>query len=144
MTTLQQVYDIAIRLMDAQHETGGHTDTPENREYLLRTPSLVNSLLDRLYPLSDTCPGTDGSRPVSPRVYAMDDQLDLDLRVAEGVLPYGLAGLLLSGEDPARADFFWQTFLEQCHECRFTLPAGEVAVEEVYGGIGGGNFGRWA
>ena len=141
MRTVQAVFDIAVGLMDAQNEATGASLTADTKVYALRTPHLLNSLLDRVYPASTTCSG-DG-RPVCPKVSTMDDTLDLDERLCCGVLPYGLAGLLLSEEDPARADFFWQTFLEQLLDTRLSLPAEDSAVADLYGGVGGGQYAQW-
>lgn len=147
LNTVQDVFDIAIRLMDAQNESTGSTDTADTKEYKLRTPSLLNSLLDRVYSGSDTYPASSGGkRPVCQKVSLMTDALDLDERICTGVLPYGLAGLLLSEENPNLGDFFWQTFLEQLEEAKRGMPTEIGAVEDVYGGFGGieyGRFSRW-
>ena len=76
----------------------------------------------------------------------MTDTLDMDERICTGVLPYGLAGLLLTEENPTLADFFWQTFLEQLAAAMAGLPTEIGDVEDVYGGFGGieyGRFSRW-
>ena len=141
MTTVQTIFDIAVRLMDEQHVSSGDTCTEDTRVYLLRTPSLLNSLLDRCAQLEGL--PEDGPRTV-PRVQAMEDPVDLDDRVCTGVLPYGLAGLLLSEEDPGRANFFWQTFLEQLRWGAFSLPGREQAVADHYGvALEHGQFGSW-
>lgn len=144
MNTVQDVFDIAVRLMDAQNESTGATDTADTKEYRLRTPSLVNSLLDRVYPASDTYRAAGkGLRPVCRKVSAMEDTLDLDERLCTGVLPYGLAGLLLTEENPSLANFFYQTFLEQLAEARAGLSAEIEDIEDAYGGLEYGRFGRW-
>lgn len=148
MNTVWEVFDIAIHLMDAQNESTGSTDTADTKEYRLRTPSLLNSLLDRVYPASDTYrfPG-DGRRPVCPKVKEMTDEIGLDERLCTGVLPYGLAALLLSEENPTLANFFWQSFLEQLEEAKRGLPAGADGVEDRYGFLGDcleyGRFSKW-
>lgn len=147
-TTVQEVFDIAIRLMDAQNESTGSTDTADTKEYRLRAPSLLNSILDRAYPASDNYPGTvDGKRPICGKVSAMSDEIGLDERLCTGVLPYGLAGLLLTEENPTLANFFWQTFLEQLEAAMQGIPSGEGSVEDCYGFLGDcleyGQFSRW-
>jgi len=145
LNTVQDVFDIAIRLMDAQNESTGATDTADTKEYALRTPSLLNSVLDRVYLGSDTYPsGEPGKRPICQKVSAMTDALDLDERICTGVLPYGLAGLLLTEENPTQAEFFWQTFLEQLAESKNGIPAEIGVVEDVYGGFGGIEYGRFS
>lgn len=148
MTTAQDVFDIAIRLMDAQNESTGATETADTKEYRLRAPSLLNSILDRAYPASDTWPeAADRKRPICPKVTAMTDEIDLDERICTGILPYGLAGLLLTEENPALANFFWQTFLEQLEEAKRGVPAGIDSVEDVYGFMNDnleyGQFAQW-
>lgn len=148
MSTVQDVFDIAIRLMDAQNESTGSTDTADTKEYRLRTPSLLNSILDRAYPASDNWPeAEDGKRPVCPKIAEMTDEIDLDERICTGLLPYGLAGLLLTEENPTLSNFFWQTFLEQLEEAKRQRPAREGGVEDTYGFmrdcIEYGRFARW-
>ena len=94
LNTVQDVFDIAIRLMDAQNESTGTTDTADTKEYRLRTPSLVNSLLDRVYPGSDTYATADpGKRPICPKVAAMTDTLALDERRRSPLRPRRFAAV---------------------------------------------------
>lgn len=148
LNTVQDVYDIAIRLMDAQNESTGSTDTADTKEYQVRTPSLLNSILDRAYPASDNWPkDVSDKRPVCPKVFSMTDPIELDERLCTGVLPYGLAGLLLTEENPTLADFFWQTFLEQLEAAKRGTPSGIDSIEDCYGlftdTIEFGQFSRW-
>ena len=174
MTTVQDVFDIAIRLMDAQNESTGSTETADTKEYRVRTPSLLNSILDRAYPASDNYPqgvcdirkaaepptaiqypqgvcdirkAAERKRPICPKVTAMDDEIQLDERICTGILPYGLAGLLLTEENPVLANFFWQTFLEQLEEAKRGVPSGIESVEDVYGFLSDtlefGKFSHW-
>ena len=41
LNTVQDVFGIAIRLIDAQNESTGSTKTSDTKEYELRTPSLL-------------------------------------------------------------------------------------------------------
>lgn len=148
MTTVQTVFDIAIRLMDAQNESTGSTETADTKEYRLRTPSLLNSILDRAYPASDNYPQSAGGvRPICPKVTAMTDEIDLDERICTGILPYGLAGLLLTEENRVLSNFFWQTFLEQLEEAKRGVPSGIDSVEDAYGfmtdNLEYGRFAQW-
>lgn len=148
LNTVQDVFDIAIRIIDAQNESSGSTNTADTREYMLRTPSLLNSILDRCYPASDTYQDAlkataPGKRPVCPKVFEMTDTIDLDERICTGVLPYGLAGLLLQEENPEVADFNWQTFLAQLDEAKSGLPSMISDIESPYGSIEYGEFSQW-
>lgn len=149
--TVQDVFDISIRLMDSQNESNGSTNTTDTREYAFRTPSLLNSILDQVYPASDTyVSAVNCIRPVLPSVSGMEDYLDLDDAICRNVLPYGLAALLLTEENPTLANFFWQTYLENLQRAKNSLPSEIESVEDVYGvsslytgGIEYGQFSRW-
>ena len=82
MQTVQFVFDMAIHLMDAQNESTGATETTDTHEYALRTPNLLNTLLDKVYPYSDTYPAvsneTNAERPYLESVTSLEDFLDLD------------------------------------------------------------------
>lgn len=143
MNTVQNVFDIAIHLMDAQNESTGGTNTSDTKEYALRTPNLLNSLLDRVYPASENYAAEVGKRAVCPKVSALTDTIKLDERLCCGVLPYGLAGLLLTEENPTLANFFWETFEEQLEEAKRGLPAGIEPVDDAYGGIEHGWYSQW-
>lgn len=98
MTSVQDVFDIAIRLMDAQNESTGATDTADTKEYALRTPSLLNSVLDRVYLGSDTYQsGEPGKRPICQKVSAMTDALDLDERICTGRSAVWIGGASADG-----------------------------------------------
>ena len=148
--TVQEVFDIAINLIDSQNESTGSTNTTDTKEYAFRTPSLLNSILDQVYPASDTyVPGTNGVRSTLPSVTALEDYLDLDDAVCRNVLPYGLAGLLLTEENPTLANFMWQTYLENLQQAKNRLPSETADVENVHGapfcgGIEYGWFSRWS
>ena len=72
---VQNVFDQAIHLMDAQNESTGSTTTADTKEYALRTPNIINTLLDQVYPYSGTYPSVeDGSseRPFLPSVSSLE------------------------------------------------------------------------
>ncbi len=159
METVQEVFDMAINLMDEQNESTGATETTDTHEYALRTPNLLNTLLDKVYPYSDTYPAvsneTNAERPYLESVTSLEDFLDLDSYICRNVLPYGLAALLIREENPTQANFLWQTFLENLEAAKKRLPSSGIeSVEDVYGGGDGssslgwggieyGWFGRW-
>lgn len=147
--TGQAIFDIAIHLMDAQNESTGSTETADTKEYKLRTPNILNNLMDRVYSSSDTYPQyTPGQpRPVCRKISDLSETLDLDERICTSVLPYGLAALLLTEEDPTRANFFWQVFWENLNEAKNGIPASAESIEDVYGvgaGLEYGQFAYWA
>lgn len=143
---VQAVFDKAMYLMDAQSESSGYTLITDTREYQVRTIGIVNTLLDLVYPASDTFqPAGDGSRPALPDVVSFEDTLDLDPRILRDILPHGLAAKLLSEENPQLANYFQQCFEQSLADARNRRPARFAAVEEAlpYGGIEYGRFGAW-
>lgn len=141
--TVQAVFDKAMYLIDAQNEASGNTNNADTQEYRVRTVGLLNNLLDKVYPASDTFHYTDdGKRPYLPDIKAFTDELDLDPRILRDVLPNGLAAKLLSEENPTLAGYFQQCFEEGLAESRRSVPA---SFEDIggYGGIEYGEFGRW-
>lgn len=143
MRRVQEIFDIAIHLMDEQSEATGSTRTSETEEYTFRTPSALNSILNWVYPYSDTyVQALNGKRPTYPKVVSMSDTVDMDDYICLSVLPYGLAARLAE-EGSAMKNWFEQTFLERMEAARSRLPATDGVVEDVYGGIEYGEFSRW-
>ena len=54
MTTVQEVFDAAIHLMDEQNESSGATETQDTTPYKVRTINILNVIIPSLYPYSDT------------------------------------------------------------------------------------------
>lgn len=113
MTTGNEVFDLAVHLMDEQNESNGKTRTQDTKEYEYRTLSILNVLCPELYPYSDTYPDIEtAKRPIIPMLTAMNQEIGLDDAICRSILPYGLAAHLLLGEDDAKASFFNQRYQE--------------------------------
>jgi len=133
MTTAQQVFEMAIALMDSQSDDG-KADTGDNSEYKNRTLPLLNILRGELYPFSDTYETDEEGRPIATQIRSFDKPIDLDDYVCQSVLPYGLAAHLLLAEDPATANFFQQRYDELKLTLARGLPSKSEDIEDVYGG----------
>jgi hypothetical protein len=130
-------------LIDGQNESTGITVNSDTKEYQVRTLGIINTLLDSVYPASDTFRiGADGKRPYLPDVKDFKDELDLDARCLREILPNGLAAKLLSEENPQLAKYFQESFEQGIAEARFSVPSSFEDVED-YGGIEYGQFGHW-
>ena len=107
MATVQEIFDMAIDLMDERDETTGSTNTADTREYILRTFSILNSGIQVLAPYSlNNEPCSFEKRPFAPFISTRDPQnpdfktnIPLDDSLAYGLLPFYLASLLKSSED---------------------------------------------
>ena len=142
-TTAQQVFETAMALMD-QLGTDGSPNTADNREYRDRTLPILNALRGELYPYSDTCVrDTRGGRPIAAAIRNMDEPIGLDDHICQSILPYALAAHLLLDENPSAASFFQQRYEELKNRLAVGMPAKSEDIEDLYGGIEYGQFGRW-
>lgn len=141
MTTVQQIFDMAIHLMDEQSETNGKTQTTDTAEYKYRTISILNALLPTIYPYTDSADRSKPGRPQIPMLkipqeYAEPDftqEVPVDDSIATGVLPYGLAAHLLASENDALSAWFLQRFNQAFYEIRSFMPASFEPISAPYG-----------
>ena len=96
MIMVQDVYDLAVKLMNEQDDGTGSTDSSELEGYRNRSIALLNILVSDLYNLSDNTSFPAGSKPVPNTLTAFTDGIDLDDRLAVNVLPFGLAGYFIT------------------------------------------------
>ncbi len=141
MTTVQQIFDAAIHLMDEQSETNGSTLTTDTQEYKFRTISILNTILPALYPYSDTYTFGADSRPVCPALLIPADtatpdfqqQIPLDDTLAFGVLPYALAAHLLAGENQELSAWFLNRYNQAFADLRSKIPGRFEPISTPYG-----------
>lgn len=136
MAKVQQIYDMAIHLMDEQSESTGETQTVDTQEYKFRTISILNSVIPALAPYSEK-PWKDRSSAIlfagdfqNPR---MDQEIPLDDTICFSVLPYYLAAQLLSGENEELAAWFLNRYREVFLDLRSRVPAEFESIRPVYG-----------
>ena len=147
------VFQRAITIMDELSDTGKYK-YEDTDEYRYRTLSILNILINELYPYSDTYPKytewESGRRPV---LLPLDDlyvEIDLDDYCAGTVLPYGLAAHLLLDENPSTAGYCQQRYDELKNALMRGVGQMTVSedIEDVYGFRGGiypyNEFSRWA
>lgn len=135
-TTAKWVFDKAIFLMDEQNESTGQTQTSDTKEYEFRSVPILNILRHELYPISDTYKqSADGKRPISTEIESLDDYIDLDDFVAQGIMPYGLAAHLLLGENDSVANYFSQRYSEMYAAAVRSLPSQFEDIPLHYGGL---------
>ena len=140
MVTVQQVFDIAIHLMDEQSENTGATVTVDTNEYKYRTVSILNSIIPALYPYSGTFTQTASGRP-SPRQLYVDDyknpdfeqSIPLDDTLSLSVLPHYLAAQLLSAENEVMAAWMKNQGRENLNDLKNKVPVSFEAISTPYG-----------
>ena len=140
MTTVQQVFDQAIHLMDEQSENTGATGTTDTQEYKYRTISILNSIMPSLYPFSDTYDTDVPGRPVCPALIAdsysnpdFTQQIPLDDTLARGVLPFALAAYLLAPENQELSAVFKAQYQQTFADLRNRIPRAFEPISTPYG-----------
>ena len=135
-TTAAWVFARAIHMMDEQNEATGETSTSDTAEYKLRTLSILNILRHELFPYSDTYEAQeDGTRDVCTEIKAFTDVIDLDDVRAQGIMPYGLAGHLLLGENDSMAAFFNSRYSELVRDLAAKKSSKWEDIMPYYGGL---------
>lgn len=117
MVTVQQVFDMAIHLMDEQDENNGATAHVDTNEYRFRTINILNLAIPMLWPF---CTNNDSKEPGRELPNMLDptplnnpdfsQYLPVDDAFSYGVLPYFLAAELLLDEDIDRSQMLKNKF----------------------------------
>jgi hypothetical protein len=144
-TTGQWVFEQAMSLLDSLDESTGQADTTDNEEYKNRALAILNLLQAECFPVSDTAQTTTaGKRFAPPILVSLDSVLYLDDELCHAILPYGLAAHLVLDENPQVASYCNQRYQELLARFRrLGTPAVSEPIEDLYGGINMGQFGRW-
>lgn len=142
-TTAQWIFERTMALMDELNESTGNADTSDTKEYKNRTLSILNMLRVECFPYSDTYVALPGRRPICPVIDSFTSEIFLDDGICQGVLPYGLAAHLLVDENPTAAGYYQQRYEEQLAMMKATLPSAFENIQDSYGGVEHGQFGRW-
>ena len=130
MVTVQQVFDIAIYLIDEQSESTGSTMTVDTQEYKFRALPILNSIIPGLYPYSGNYNKGTSGRP-SPRQLDtedpqnpdMDQRIPLDDTLSLSVLPYYLAARLVFAENEELAAWMKNEGREMLLSLQNKVPA---------------------
>ena len=139
-TTVQQVFDQAIHLMDEQNETNGSTETVDTNEYKSRTISILNTAIPRLYPYSSNYDREAAGRPRARILYCenyaepdFDQIIMLDDAISLGLLPFYLAAHLLAGENDSLAAWFMNQYRESLADIKRNAYSEFEQISTPYG-----------
>lgn len=142
MVTVQQIFDMAIHLMDEQNESNGRTGTVDTNEYKFRTISILNSVIPRLYMYSSTYKdggaGRTAPEPLETQDHATPDfeqDIPLDDVLSLSLLPYYLAAQLLSAENETLAAWFMNLYRENFMDIRGKSLSEFESIPMPYGGF---------
>lgn len=134
--TVQEIYDMAIHLMDEQNESSGETETTDTQEYKFRTISILNSVIPALAPYSEKAgPGRSVALlyPGSYKNPRFEQNIPLDDTLSCALLPYYLAAHLLTSENEDLAAWFMARYREMFLDLRHKVPAEFESIQPAYG-----------
>lgn len=138
MVTVQQIFDMAIHLMDEQDEDNGKTVHVDTDEYRYRTISILNMAIPLLWPYCTENTEREGRElPVMLDPKPLDNPkfsqyLPVDDAFSYGLLPYFLAAELLTDEDIDRSQNFRNKFDLAFAQIRRTEVAKWEPIENPY------------
>jgi hypothetical protein len=140
MAKVQEIFDMAIHLMDEQSETNGETGTVDTQEYKFRTISILNSVIPALQIYSSDYDRTGFGRP-TPEILLADNKanpdftqsIQLDDTLSYSLLPYYLAAQLLSGENEDLAAWFLTRYREAFNDIKNRALAEWESISLPYG-----------
>lgn len=136
MAYVSDVFNAAMGIMDELSSTG-QAQTKDTKEYEYRTPAIMNMMVSELKIMTGD---TEDWLPVE----SLDDIIPgVDTTYALGAMGYGLAANLLVDENPTAAGFYQQRYEEMRSRYVNSRPAEAEDIEDLYGGIGMGQFARW-
>lgn len=135
MTTGNDVFALAMNLIDELDPQNGRADRGETRAYKVRVAGLLHILLQELCQFDDSWL-RDNDRDAAPSpVDDLDAALDLGDRLCRGVLPFGLAGLLILEENPPCAQVFLSSYRDLKLRFSRSRPARKEEISRLYGGV---------
>lgn len=126
MTTVQQIYDMAIHILDEQSESSGTTMTEDTAEYKFRTISILNSVIPALAPFSSEYDPLNPPQALDWSDYKnpdMDQIIQLDDRLSLPLLPYFLAAKLIQTENESLAALCMNQYNMTLQDIRSRAPA---------------------
>ena len=140
MVTVQEVFDMAIHIIDEQNETNGATVTVDTNEYKYRTISILNSVIPRLYPYSGSYKQSAKGRPSPAALYTEDykapdfeQAIPLDDVLSRSLLPYFLAAQLISAENTELANWCLNIYNGHFSDLRHKVPGDFEKITTSYG-----------
>ena len=136
--TVQEVFDMAIHLMDEQNESTGATSTEDTQEYKFRTISILNTAIPVLYKYS-------GSYSPNQEAFGLillqdnfknpnfSQEIPLEEWLCASLLPLYLAAQLLAAENDALAAWFFSRYQQTFADIRGKTPREFEPISTPYG-----------
>ena len=131
--TPMDVFERMIHLSDNGDEATGQYDIRDNLEYKNRLLSIINTILNELYPYSDTFVSVPGKRATLEPLTDLDEEIDLDNTCIE-ILVHGVAAKMFLTEDSVFANYCQQEYERRLMDLKRGSGIASEAdmIEDVY------------
>lgn len=142
--TVQDIFTLAIHLMNEGDDETGLADTADNKEFRFRAVPILNLLQQECLSGSDTVKQRQaGVRSVLPVLRTMEDVVELDDGICLTVLPYGLAAYLVQEINPEMSQKLLGRYQKLLLEAKRQIPAVTEDILRPYGGTEHSQYSRW-
>ena len=136
--TVQDVFDMAIHLMDEQNESTGATITVDTNEYRFRTISILNTLIPVLYKYSSNYDQYGDSEVIlllhdNYQNPDMGQEIPLDEHLCAALLPLYLAAQLLAAENNELSAWFLSMYQVVFQDIRTKTARSFEPISTPYG-----------
>ena len=133
--TPMDVFERMIHLSDNGDENTGKFDIQDNREYKFRLLSIINVIINELYPYSDTFVSVPGKRATLEPLTGLDEEINLDNTCIE-ILVHGVAAKMYLTEDSIFANYCQQEYERRLQSLKSGdgMASESEMIEDVYSG----------
>lgn len=136
--TVQEVFDMAIHLMDEQNESTGATVTVDTKEYKFRTISILNTAIPVLYKYSSDYDryGDQNTVLLLHEDYQnpdMEQGIPLDDSLCASLLPLYLSAQLLAAENESLSAWFLSRYQVVFQDIRTKTARSFEPISTPYG-----------
>ncbi len=126
--TGKDIYDIAINIIGYKNSNG--SDNADCADFVNRSPAIINTLLAETQRLDRSLRSDGGSRMVP--ILALSDTVRCHELIAYGLLPFGLASLLIADEDYELSRSLYDRYLINLKSIKESVTAITHQISDCY------------
>ena len=126
--TGKDIYDLAINIIGFKNSDG--TDNADCADFIPRAPAIINTLLAETQKL-DRMLRSDNSVRMIP-ISALGDTVRCHELIAYGLLPFGLASLLIADEDAELSRSLYDRYLVNLTRIKESVTAITHQISDCY------------
>lgn len=126
--TGQSVYNLAVQLLACKNTDG--SDSADCNDYISRAPALISILLAENLKIDRLLRNDYSVRPMP--LEDLNDKINCHELVAYGILPFGLASLLVADEDPELSHSLYERYLINIKSIKESVAAITRRIDDCY------------